>query len=208
MKNHLFLTITCTCLFMNVNAQDELKNSIYLGYGGGSFPQIEVFVNNMFNSALTFGQAMPSSIRSSGVMYLGYQHSLSRRIAFGGTYSHEKIFLAWEGNNVFRAQSFSDNINTAMASLRFKYNFYSMVTLYGRADFGILWYRQSNPSDFTYSFSNKAFQLTPIGLSFGNSLGGFCELGIGHLGIINFGIHYNFRVPHQRSIIQKGSNQI
>jgi hypothetical protein len=208
MKNHLFLTFTYACLFVNVDAQDELKNSIYLGYGGGSFPQIEVIVNNMFNTALTFGQAMPNSIKSSGVIYLGYQHSLSSRIALGGTFSNEKILLAWEGNKVYRAQSFSDNINTIMASLRFKYNLYSMFTLYGRADFGILWYRQSNSSDFIYSFSHKAFQLTPIGLSFGNALGGFCELGLGHLGIINFGIHYNFKVPHQRSVIQKGSYHV
>jgi hypothetical protein len=153
---------------------------------------IGVLVSN-WTIPIIFGvSTMPSSTRSSGVINIGYQRSLSDRIAIEGTYSHEKISLSWDENSTYVYQSFNDKLNTIMVGVKFKYTLNGKIELYGRTDLGYLWYHQSNQSDYTITFSNFAFQITPIGLSFGKALRGFCEFGFGHLGIINFGINYNF----------------
>jgi hypothetical protein len=193
MKKHLSLTTIFAFILIFGQAQTALKNSVYAGYGRGSFPMIGLLFGTSVITIIPLGNTTePSSIRSSGVIYLGFQHSMSDKISIEGKYSYEKISLSWKENQTLGIQSYSDHINTITAGIRYTYSAHNKLKFYGRTDIGYLWYYKSNPSDYDISFSKFAFQLTPIGLSYGKNLRGFCELGFGHLGLINGGISCSF----------------
>lgn len=191
-KKYLFLIVTYILLFNFIHAQDTLKNSVYFGYGRGSAPMFSIILGSGITTMVTFGMYEAPSTKTTGIINIGYQHLLSKRFSLGGTYSYEKITLSWDANSTSDFQSFSDNINTIMASMRYKYTVDKPVELYGRIDLGYQWYNQSNPSDYVVEFSNFGFQFTPFGLSYGKNWRGFFELGFGNLGLINFGINCNF----------------
>ena len=152
-----------------------------------------IIAGSVVTTMVTFGVYMgPTTVKTTGIINLGYQHLLSKRFSIGGTYSFEKITCGWDANSTFDYQLFSDNIHTVMVSMRLKYTLNKPVELYGRFDLGYQWYNQSNPSDYVVEFSNFGFQFTPFGLSFGKAFRGVFEFGFGNLGLINFGINYNF----------------
>ena len=198
MKKYTSLLIAVLCMSAMAYAQDSSmvyyrdspKNEICLGYGLGS---ADIFaykvLNALFIAPWSNGES-PYSIRSSGVINIGYQHALSDKIRIGGTFLSEKITFKHKTSSGY--ESYYDNLHAFMVTSKLIYRIENKWIIYGRADLGMIWKEQTRPSEPVTATSRLAFQVSPAGFSYGTALKGFCELGFGDLGFINCGLTCSF----------------
>ena len=93
-----------------------------------------------------------------------------------------KTNFGWYNNKNFGGMLYS--------GYAFTYRFINKEVIYPDA----IWV--SNPAEFPYAYSSFASHITIIGLkgrfTKEGHLGTYCEIGIGNLGIINYGLNYTF----------------
>ncbi|MDR3266588.1 MAG: hypothetical protein LBT24_03355, partial [Tannerella sp.] len=176
--------------------EDERKHEISLGAG----------IFSTSNLAFAYGDAIVNSIDFAGnvkfeeqvaspVFHLNYKYFTSKRFSIGVTLTAgtEKANGMAENQYDGKLKRFYSNI-----AIEPVYNYINKkyFKLYLLAGAGLLYLHQ----DYTPENRDKKgqtlytfdFQLTPIGIKVGNTLGAYLEGGIGYKGIISCGVFYRF----------------
>ncbi len=194
MKKYLIFAVFIL-LFVEISAQDK-KHKVNLGIGLLSSNQFLSTFSDVIIPIMTQEEIISRNSVSYGTFHLGYHYNFSERISIGGVgvYDYEKADAYFQD---IKAGNFYNNFYSLAAEADFKYinkekfRFYSLIgiggTLYSQA------YEDSLSKERetrTLLFFN--FQVTPVGLEFGNSLGGFLELGFGYKGIVSAGVFGKF----------------
>ena len=171
---------------------DTSRNEICVGYG--VLTSMDMAVSMVYLISLPFFWGVEVyEPHYSGAFFMAYQNKVSDRVRLSGTIAYEKIRLEGVTTNYTN----TGNCYTVLGGVKFRYNkITGKVDLYGRFDLGIMFFDNrelgvDSPAD-TYTPSEVAFQISPIGVRFGKQIGGFLEFGYGNLGMINFGIDCRF----------------
>ncbi|MDR1810145.1 MAG: porin family protein [Prevotella sp.] len=129
---------------------------------------------------------------ASPVYHLGYKYLLNERFSGGATlaFGQEKANAKGRTGSAYDIEGELKRYNVTLAAeADYKYIRNGKLSFYALAGFGCSWLHQryscselSVQTDNNLSFD---FQLTPIGVKFGDKFGGFGELGLGYKGILN-----------------------
>jgi len=193
MKKSVILGFSLACLMLSGQAQTSLKNELQLSYGLVSVPFMIEQTGNVLFTIFTLGlYDRPDKISSTGVINFGYYYALSNRVSIGTDYGWEKLTLEWTDNQPEENESFTVNVNSIMGGLKYRYLIRPDYGLYGKVNLGVNMHSRSKETQYDLQFSNLAYQISPIGVYFGDKFQGFCELGLGYRGLLNFGINLKF----------------
>jgi opacity protein-like surface antigen len=172
----------------HVNAQkeakQELKYQFEVGIGVWSTGNIIYTLSDMVVETVNIHMRNSSA---SGTFHAGIKYLLSDRLSAGATlsYGQEKAD-GYNGSNEFLGTLKRSNVSLA-AEADFKYLGSNKFSIYGLVGIGGICLHQKFGSE-TDNKMNIDFQLTPIGVKFGDKFGGFGELGLGYKGILNVGV--------------------
>ena len=205
MKTKAILLLICICFFLQAPAQeirplqspDTLKNSIFIGYGLATFPELQEAALSAMLYLVTFGIASQKEVHASGVFFVGYEYAVTNNLTAGGTLAFEKISGTTQTIFSQKKSSFTDNYYSILVGIKYNYNFaFKNFRFYGRADAGLLlntsFVTGTDEISVKKTYSRAAFQLSPVCFRVGRKICGFCELGFGQLGLINAGLEGRF----------------
>ena len=133
---------------------------------------------------------LPLHLNVSGRYYLTKWLGVGVSASFG--YMSQKIYKTTDSSREYKGthclQSYA-----LMPSIRFNYMSHPKCTLYGELQGGIGIYKWDKICTENTMSKLFAFQIIPVGVSFGSKLYGFAELGIGvEWAGANLGIGYRF----------------
>ena len=199
MKKILLMVIAAMMAAVNVSAQcEDLKNELSLSYGFGSLSQlgdglgeglIMIFSNTENDDSFILG---PISAEY-------FCHLNNPRLAIGGILSYSK----WDSDIVKRSGNHEKvgerkrDYFSVMPALKWYWSNKNSFGFYSKAAAGVA-FLSSTEKDFDTSKSYDdsgtyfMFQLSLIGVEFGNQFRGFAELGVGHQGFAVAGLRYKF----------------
>lgn len=201
MKKSVFPILFFVILFStyNVNAQDR-RNEIRLGVGIFSTSEFIDALSDMIVSAVPIG-AKVENASSIGAWHVGYRYLLTDRWAVGGSFIFDyetADAMGYTFNSVPEGKigEFQRFHYTLGAEVDYKYIARKKFALYSSLGVGATLYQQTYKSlNSTQKDSDNIihfnFQVTPIGLRYGNIWGGFFEVGFGYKGIVNIGMFYS-----------------
>jgi hypothetical protein len=192
---HLFLSVVMAFLFVSsINAQSK-KSEIDLGVGVLSSNQIIGSMSDIIASTfLPDGVGMKNS-SSPGAFHVGYKYSLSDRFALGPVVTYDlNTSEAWANNA--KTGKFTSNYYTFSLEADYKFVNRDKFRLYALLGAGGSVLNQTYKENAGDKHSEKLtyfnFQVTPVGVKYGNSFGVFSELGFGYKGILCAGLFYRF----------------
>jgi len=201
MKRTLVLTLSVVILCSTVYSQEK-KHELSIGVGLLSDVQIFAMVGDVLGTVFSLGYGMEPGDKYNFITpHINYRYSFAKWFSLGVT-------LNFDHNNVYIAKDLdgSGSVNGSEWDNKVEYNryYYTMaiegifnylnkpnVRLYGLVGFGGT---LTNVPDFEV-FKNTVipnFQINPFGVSFGDKIAGYFELGYGYKGILNAGIAYRF----------------
>lgn len=134
----------------------------------------------------------PDKINSTGVFNLGYNYNISKRITIDVDYGWEKNTKIWYGTRPEDYESFSISVNSITGGLKYHYIVIPNFALYSRLLFEVSIPSNTKETEHHFQTFRTAFQITPIGVYYGNKLQVFNEFGFGYRGLLNFGINLKF----------------
>jgi hypothetical protein len=196
MKKVTLLLGLATFLFIfSTNAQSK-KSEVDLGVGVWSSNQIIGTMSDIIASVfLPEGASMKNS-SSPGAFHLGYKYSLSERIALGPVFIFDMNTSDAVVGDV-KPGKFTSNYYTLSLEGDYKYVNLDKLKLYVLLGAGGTILNQTykdnqtgKKNDEKQAFFN--FQVTPVGVKYGDSFGVFAELGFGYKGILSAGLFYRF----------------
>ena len=189
-----FLLLVSASVF-NVHSQSR-RNELRLGVGIFSTSQFIDAFSDVIISTIPTGTTVQNG-SSIGAWQAGYRYLLTDRWAVGGSF----IFDYETADAIRNISGFGDTKigdfkrfhYTLGAEADFSYIAREKFAFYSSLGIGATLYHQTyrqegatnTDSDDLIHFN---FQVTPIGLKFGNVWGGFLELGFGYKGIISLGL--------------------
>jgi hypothetical protein len=193
-KVALLLGLTAFLFVSSANAQSK-KNEVDFGVGVGSSNQIIGTMSDMIASVfLPEGVGMKNST-SPGAFHLGYKYSLSDRIALGPVFTYDLNTSDAIVDNV-KTGKFTSNYYTFSLEGDYKYVNRDKLKLYALVGAGATILNQTYKDNQSGKHGEKQtffnFQVTPIGVKYGDSFGVFTELGFGYKGILCAGLFYRF----------------
>jgi hypothetical protein len=158
------------------------------------------------NLAFTLGDAIVSAFDVAGaikieeqvafpVYHISYKYLPGKRLGIGITLAagSEKAIGRLDGQDNGRLKRFYANI--AIEPVCYYLN-RENFKLYGLVGAGLLYFHQeytpNNGGKKDQALYSADFQITPIGIKVGNTLGAYLEAGIGYKGIISCGLFYRF----------------
>jgi hypothetical protein len=197
MKTKILLIISALSIFpfTGMKAQeDERKHEI--SFGAGIF--------STSNLIFTYGDAIVNSFAgevkleeqvASPVFHVNYKYFTSKKFSIGAilTAGTEKAIGKSENQHHGDLKRFYSNI-----AIEPVYNYINKkyFKLYLLAGAGLLYLHQNytpeNGEKKEQSLYAFDFQLTPIGIKVGDTLGAYLEGGIGYRGIVSCGVFYRF----------------
>ena len=200
MKNLFFSLMIITLSISCVKAQNDFRRHEFnLGVGIFSTGNIVYGFADMFVQSIT--QAVGSGVEfsnktASPVFHLGYKYGFSSRFTLGATLAAgvENSDFTQKGpdGTLFDTGKMNRFIGTLAPEITFNYLNANRFKLYGLAGAGCSYYRMNAKYDHADDKSSGKFlfdfQLTPLGFKFGNTFGGFAEVGFGYKGIICVGL--------------------
>ena len=193
MKKVILLTVTVFLFVASISAQSK-KHEIDLGVGVLSTNQLVGTLSSVIVSSLP-GVKMENH-RYIGAIHLGYKYALMDRFALGPTFTYDR---GTSDATLLRIHigKFTSRYYSLALEGDFKYVNSDKFKLYSLMGVGATLLDQTyknNRSDEIRS-RNKTFfnfQVTPIGIKYGDELGIFTELGFGYKGILCAGLFCRF----------------
>ncbi len=192
------LSLSCLIFSIHLLAQNG-KNELAVGYG------IYTTITKIESSAEFSSDGLSAGMTSSNKVYTGSFHvgykyydylSQVMPVAIGGTFLYEQIqSQAFLGN--IEAGWFNDNYYTLIGEIKMIYLNKEKLLLYGIMAGGATFCTRKFTSNENHQTDNTCivhlnFQLTPIGIKYGNRFGVFAELGLGSKGIVCTGVFARF----------------
>lgn len=187
-----YLLLLCTFLyFAAANAQYK-KHEIEIGIGIWNLNEVTNIASTITVPSVPTGTMMEGG-KSFGSIHVNYKYRLHERISAGGTFAYD-YSSANAVLNHYPIGSFNMTHYTLAAEADYTYLNFKYFKMYALAGIGGTLYDMdymdgvnSNKDDDNTSL-HFTFQLTPIGLKFGDTFGGFLEIGFGYRGIFNAGL--------------------
>ncbi|MDR1762308.1 MAG: hypothetical protein LBR55_07645 [Bacteroidales bacterium] len=201
MKNLFFATITIILLSTTyTQAQDDSHgHELNLGIGILSTANLTFGFADMFVQSIsqTVGEEVVFSKKTaSPVFHVNYKYWFGTHLALGATLAagtdNSDFTQKTHNGVVIDTGEMNRFIATLAPEITFNYLNLRRFKLYGLAGIGCSYYKIDVNYDKADDKSSDRFlfdfQLTPIGLKFGNHFGGFAEAGFGYKGIIGIGL--------------------
>ncbi len=193
MKKTLLLAWLVACMMFNAQAQNPLKNGIQAGYGILSVPLMIEQTGDILLTIFSIGfYDQPDKVSSTGVLNLGYNYYINRRISVGVDYGWEKISITWNDDRPEGYESYTVIINSITGGLKYHFIVKQNFGMYSRLLVGVAIPVRSKETFHPFPIPDLAFQLTPVGVFYGNKFQVFSELGYGFRGLLNLGINIKF----------------
>lgn len=178
---------------LNISFAQTQKHEINVGVGMLSSNQLIDALSGIIITSLPFDIKMDNS-RSPGAWYAGYRYSITEKIGIGGvfTFDHNAYDAIRYDINVGK---FNNNYYTISVEGDFRYINNPKFKLYSLIGVGGTLLHQKYKGDQLYADKENSniffnFQITPVGLKYGNRFGGFLELGFGYKGIVTAGLFF------------------
>jgi len=195
MKRQLIILAGLLVFTMGTAGAQGQKHEVFGGVGIWSTNTIIDTFSDIIVSGITGGAYTSKNDNYIGDFQLGYKYSPSPRIAVGATFAYAYNNSDAYINNTKNGE-FDDNYFTFAAELEYRYVSQPKLVLYGSVGAGATIMKQKYTSDTGKSSdADKTyfnFQVSPIGIKYGNRFGVFGELGFGYKGILSVGIFGRF----------------
>lgn len=190
MKKFFLFILSSVFILSSLKAQ-EYEHEIELGVGVWSSNQIVTAFSDIIVTALPLGIKMENST-DIGEFHLGYKYSMTERFGLGSIFSFNYGYADGAVNSI-KTGEFKRYFYTIAVEGDFKYIDNPNFKLYSLLGLGVTYYHQ-NYKEIGSNGTEKNdelyfnFQITPIGVKFGNRIGGFVEAGFGYRGILSAGL--------------------
>ena len=145
-------------------------------------------------------------VSTTGNMFATYRYSFGSIFSLGVTVGTESFSYNSYHNDGYPYQgpnpyplvnpfiaNYKVNVTTVALEPKIYYYNHKRLKLYGLAGMGVRFYTQKPNGQAFDGIGAPVFvntQMTPIGVSYGNKLSGFAEVGLGYKGLINGGLSY------------------
>ncbi|RYD98968.1 MAG: hypothetical protein EOP54_05830 [Sphingobacteriales bacterium] len=187
----LILALGCL-LPATIPVQAQLKHhEITVGYGFlGTSEMIGIFSDVLAN-AITGGNYSKTDNKWSGNLIASYKFTPTNRLGLGVTYVHTRNIADIAVYDVPSGTA-TTNYHTLAAEVQYNYINKTFFRLYAVAGAGITSYTEKYKPNSGSTEKNTAahfnFQISPVGVKFGNRIGGMAEVGFGYKGLLNAGL--------------------
>ena len=194
MKKFLILPLLATVITFSAYAQGP-RSEINGGIGILNSSSIIDSFSDVLVQAVTSDIIRSEDATYSLTYFLGYKYNVTDRIAIGATYAYaygkSKAFINNEQVGKLR-----NNYHTAALEFEYSWLLRSRLALYSKAGAGMtIFHQKYSPTEGQTTKENETrfdFQISPIGIKYGNQFGVFAELGVGYQGIVSAGVFGRF----------------
>ena len=200
MKKLFVMVAVALMTALSVNAQNEnLRHEISLSYGVGSLAQLGDGIGEGFASALFSDTENDDGFILGPISAEYFYHFNNPRLALGGFLSYSK----WDSDVQKRSGNHEKvgerkrNYWAVMPAIKWYWVNKNTFGLYSKGAAGAA-FLNSTDKDFQTNKSKDdsgtyfLFQLSFIGVEFGQQFRGFAEAGVGEQGFLLAGIRYKF----------------
>lgn len=193
MKKLIFGLLFSCLLLTGVYAQQG-RHEIRAGYGVGTSNEFINSLKDMQNTDMTNG-LVSGDKTFKGAFQLGYKYSVTDKVNLGLGLAYE-----WANANTYlnmnKAGKLNSDYYTIAAEMDYVYFRRENFTFYSTFGAGATIYDQEYKTDNgqkdTENKVNFNFQVSPVGIKYGDKFGFFGEIGFGYKGIFNFGLFTSF----------------
>ena len=183
--------------------EDEFYyNNIYVGYGFLSVPSISAALLEAiaftFSAPFTDDERTIKDKGSFGPLFIGADYFLTDNFSLGGIFSYEDVKRRWVYSDGVSTTGYCDwnwSFISIMGRLNIQYGwdnfkFYHSLMIGGsRVGIGLDPSEGANQSSSEYTW---AAHVALLGIKIGKEFSVFADVGVGYLGIINFGASLSF----------------
>ena len=194
MKRIIYAFIALALFSAGAQAQEK-KHEVYGGLGmWGTNAIIDTF-SDIIVTGISGGAISMGNDTYTGDFHVGYKYLPSPKTAFGATFAYATNTADGYLNQEKTGKFYSDYYTLG---LEFDYRYISRprLALYSTVGAGATLYNQEyRPEGGEKSKDNKVyfnFQITPIGVKYGEHFGFFAEAGFGYKGILTVGLFGRF----------------
>ncbi len=194
----IYILLILSIIFCEFLKARDGKSEITIGYGLFSTSNAIVQSADIYSTGLS--ASMTSAYRKySGSFHLGYRYydykTQCLPVAIGGTFLYEQAQSnAFIGNT--ETGRFADQFYTLVGKISLIYFDKGKLMLYGTMATGATYCaRRFTANDGTSDVAGAVhlnFQLSPVGIKYGNRAGIFVEAGLGSKGMLCAGIFARF----------------
>lgn len=195
MKLKILYSLLAVFFLSGVNLySQERKHEIELGIGIWNLNEIINTATDIIVSTIPNDAVMEDG-NSLASIHVGYKYRVANRFGVGGLFAFDYA----TSNAVYADDKIGDfkKIHyTLAAEADFIYLNFEKFKMYALAGVGVTMYNLNfKAGDAIYKDDSKSlfyptFQLSPVGIKYGERFGGFLELGFGYRGILNVGMFY------------------
>lgn len=121
--------------------------------------------------------------KGSGAVSAGYSYNLTPRLSVGAD-------LFWSSTKVTYKDELGDskwNVYGGLLNAKYTYLNKNKFQLYGKGGVGYAQY-SNKEGNIANNFGNVAYQVSPVGVKYGDKIAVYAEFGVGYLGVANAGI--------------------
>ncbi|MEO8532690.1 MAG: hypothetical protein ABI441_03020 [Flavobacterium sp.] len=201
MKTSLFLAVLLFITTGTIKAQDFGKNEFHVAYSDGfTLGAVNTF-SNVLSTAIVDGftgeKTKLTSESSFGMLEVGYKYQIGERFRLGLDIGYQKYNEKTVTEKTLKTVKREATFIVFMPNLNFSYIKTPLLDFYGSLGAGAVLTNEkvtesNNKKAATENQMDFAWQVNPVGLRVGKSLGGFAELGFGTKGFVTAGINYKF----------------
>lgn len=173
-------------------------NKHQLTIAGGLFSDNEAvgLFSDVLSILLPLGYKKMNSEPQIAELSLGYKYNVAPRVDVGISLSYNSS----KGDAYYfdtKVGDFHRQFYTIAAEGYYRYIDRDHLRLYGMVGLGVTYVTQDYDATSAMSLEDNQtsyfnFQVTPIGVAYGNKLGVLAEVGYGYKGILNVGVFYRF----------------
>lgn len=173
-------------------AQDKLKHhEISAGYGFLGTSELIGTFSDILATTITGGNYSKTDNKWSGNLIVAYKFTPSSRLGLGITYAHTRNTATINIHDVPSGKS-TTTYHTLAAEVQYNYISREYFRLYSGVGAGITSYTEKYKPNTGGTEKNTAghfnFQISAIGIKFGNSIGAMAEVGFGYKGLLSAGL--------------------
>lgn len=173
---------------------DKDRNEFSIAYGQATIPQFAYVMGEVFGAMFSLGHASFENPHMFGAAGVEYVHYTNDWFGFGGTVlcdymTATTVSVDKDGNKTPNGE-FKLGCLSVMPLVKFAWLNRAHVGLYSKLAAGA-GYFFVNGGEAKDNFS-VAFQVTPVGVDFGEQFRGFVEAGVGWQGIVSGGVRWFF----------------
>lgn len=195
MRRLFLLSMLFIFCLSGINAQYK-KNEIELGIGLWNLNEIINTATDIIISSVP-QQAEMANGNSLGSIHVGYKYRPFERLGVGGLFAFDYAYADAMLHDQ-KIGKFVKHHYTLAAEVDYIYLNFEKFKMYALGGVGGTIYNLNYLDDVNSNENDSnnipyfTFQITPIGIKYGERFGGFLEVGFGYRGILNAGVFVRF----------------